>query len=111
MEYAHEHRRHGGWAFGRIMAWLFREERAWVPDSGPELCRLGISGKAAATMRCAAHVRQVFCDRHYGGINYPVGGVGVIPEALTDGGFSRGGQIVEAEAACIPVSSLSNSCA
>ena len=28
---------------------------------------------------------MVFCDRHYGGINYPIGGVGRIPESITDG--------------------------
>ena len=28
---------------------------------------------------------QVFCDRHYGGINYPKGGVGRIPELLAEG--------------------------
>ena len=28
---------------------------------------------------------MVFCDRHYGGINYPVGGVGEIARALADG--------------------------
>ena len=28
---------------------------------------------------------MVFCDRHYGGINYPVGGVGRIPEEMAEG--------------------------
>lgn len=28
---------------------------------------------------------MVFCDRHYGGINYPVGGVGRIGEELAEG--------------------------
>lgn len=28
---------------------------------------------------------MVFCDRHYGGINYPIGGVGRIGEELTAG--------------------------
>lgn len=28
---------------------------------------------------------MVFCDRHFGGINYPVGGVGLIAENLADG--------------------------
>lgn len=28
---------------------------------------------------------MVFCDRHYGGINYPIGGVGRIPEAMAEG--------------------------
>jgi prolycopene isomerase len=28
---------------------------------------------------------MVLCDRHYGGINYPVGGVGEIPRLLVEG--------------------------
>ena len=28
---------------------------------------------------------QVLCDRHYGGINYPVGGVGGIAKSLAKG--------------------------
>ena len=34
------------------------------------------------------------CDRHYGGINYPVGGVGGIPEQLADGLIESGGKII-----------------
>ena len=30
---------------------------------------------------------MVFCDRHYGGINYPKGGVGRIAQALAGGSF------------------------
>ena len=37
---------------------------------------------------------MVFCDRHYGGINYPVGGVGRIPEALADGLRELGSYLV-----------------
>ncbi|KAG1653437.1 hypothetical protein FOA52_006948 [Chlamydomonas sp. UWO 241] len=37
---------------------------------------------------------MVFCDRHYGGINYPVGGVGLIAENLADGIEENGGAIV-----------------
>ena len=37
---------------------------------------------------------MVFCDRHYGGINYPVGGVGCIPEAMADGIIEAGGHIM-----------------
>ena len=33
---------------------------------------------------------MVFCDRHYGGINYPVGGVGRIPEEMAAGIQERG---------------------
>jgi hypothetical protein len=28
---------------------------------------------------------MVFCDRHFGGINYPLGGVGQIPEQMAAG--------------------------
>jgi len=37
---------------------------------------------------------MVFCDRHYGGINYPLGGVGRIPEALVEGITERGSHVV-----------------
>jgi prolycopene isomerase len=37
---------------------------------------------------------MVFCDRHFGGINYPVGGVGLIAEEMADGITERGGHIV-----------------
>ena len=36
---------------------------------------------------------QVFCDRHYGGINYPRGGVGRIAELLVEGLQERGSYI------------------
>lgn len=36
---------------------------------------------------------MVFCDRHYGGINYPVGGVGRIPESMAEGIRERGGAV------------------
>ena len=36
---------------------------------------------------------QVFCDRHYGGINYPRGGVGRIGELLVEGLQERGSYI------------------
>lgn len=36
---------------------------------------------------------MVFCDRHFGGINYPVGGVGRIAQELADGLCERGGRI------------------
>ncbi len=37
---------------------------------------------------------MVFSDRHYGGINYPKGGVGKIAEKLVEGLENHGGQIV-----------------
>jgi prolycopene isomerase len=36
---------------------------------------------------------MVFCDRHYGGINYPVGGVGRIAEAMVEGIREQGGVV------------------
>ncbi len=36
---------------------------------------------------------MVFCDRHYGGINYPKGGVGQIAQKLVEGLEKAGGQI------------------
>ncbi|EFJ24009.1 hypothetical protein SELMODRAFT_174745 [Selaginella moellendorffii] len=36
---------------------------------------------------------MVICDRHFGGINYPVGGVGLIAQELADGLIERGGEI------------------
>jgi prolycopene isomerase len=36
---------------------------------------------------------MVFSDRHYGGVNYPKGGVGRIAQALADGLEKAGGQI------------------
>jgi prolycopene isomerase len=36
---------------------------------------------------------QVICDRHYGGINYPRGGVGVIARELAEGLVEKGGHI------------------
>ncbi|AFY71560.1 carotene isomerase [Thalassoporum mexicanum PCC 7367] len=36
---------------------------------------------------------MVFSDRHYGGINYPKGGVGKIAEKLADGLIKAGGEI------------------
>ncbi len=37
---------------------------------------------------------MVFCDRHYGGINYPLGGVGYMAEQLAEGeGRWREGEV------------------
>lgn len=36
---------------------------------------------------------MVFSDRHYGGINYPIGGVGQIAQKLADGLIKTGGEI------------------
>lgn len=37
---------------------------------------------------------QVLCDRHFGGINYPVGGVGEIAKSLAKGLVNQGSQIL-----------------
>lgn len=37
---------------------------------------------------------MVLCDRHFGGINYPVGGVGGIAKALANGLVDKGSQIL-----------------
>ncbi|MFN6070110.1 MAG: carotene isomerase, partial [Pseudanabaena sp.] len=41
----------------------------------------------------AINAGMVFSDRHYGGINYPVGGVGKIAEKLAEGLDKAGGEI------------------
>lgn len=37
---------------------------------------------------------MVMCDRHYGGINYPIGGVGGIAQQLADGLVEHGGELL-----------------
>lgn len=37
---------------------------------------------------------QVLCDRHYGGINYPIGGVGGIAKSLAKGLVDQGSEIL-----------------
>ena len=46
-----------------------------------------------AEMTPTINAGMVFCDRHYGGINYPVGGVGRIAEEMVAGLQERGGAI------------------
>jgi prolycopene isomerase len=46
-----------------------------------------------ANMTPMINAGMVFCDRHFGGINYPVGGVGAIPEAMAEGIRERGGAV------------------
>lgn len=38
-----------------------------------------------ADMTPMINAGMVFCDRHFGGINYPVGGVGQIAEEMAEG--------------------------
>ena len=47
----------------------------------------------SAAMTPMINAGMVFCDRHYGGINYPVGGTGVLAELLAEGVEERGGVI------------------
>ena len=51
---------------------------------------------------------MVFCDRHYGGINYPIGGVGKIPESLADGLREAGSHLVYKANVSAPI--LQNDC-
>jgi prolycopene isomerase len=46
-----------------------------------------------AQMTPAINAGMVFSDRHYGGVNYPKGGVGKIAEKLVEGLIKAGGQI------------------
>ncbi|WP_407900601.1 carotenoid isomerase [Scytonema sp. NUACC26] len=46
-----------------------------------------------AQMTPAINAGMVFSDRHYGGVNYPKGGVGKIAEKLVEGLIQAGGQI------------------
>lgn len=46
-----------------------------------------------ADMTPMINAGMVFCDRHYGGINYPIGGVGRIPETMAEGIIEKGGHI------------------
>eukprot|EP00891_Asterochloris_glomerata_P002476 jgi/Astpho2/2476/Aster-04200 len=46
-----------------------------------------------ASMTPMINAGMVFCDRHYGGINYPRGGVGRIAELLAEGIEAAGGRI------------------
>nr|AKT95176.1 chloroplast carotenoid isomerase [Haematococcus lacustris] len=48
----------------------------------------------SADMTPMINAGMVFCDRHFGGINYPVGGVGRLAELLVDGITERGSHIV-----------------
>jgi phytoene dehydrogenase-like protein len=55
-----------------------------------------LSGPSFQGFACVlpAAAGMVFCDRHFGGINYPLGGVGLIGEEMADGITARGGHIV-----------------
>ena len=46
-----------------------------------------------ADMTPMINAGMVFCDRHYGGINYPLGGVGRLGEALAEGLEEHGSSI------------------
>jgi len=46
-----------------------------------------------AEMTPMINAGMVFCDRHYGGVNYPKGGVGRLAELLAEGIEERGGRV------------------
>ena len=50
----------------------------------------------SATMTPMINAGMVFCDRHYGGINYPKGGVGRIPQVMVEGIEEKGGRVAYA---------------
>ncbi|GAX80223.1 hypothetical protein CEUSTIGMA_g7661.t1 [Chlamydomonas eustigma] len=71
--------------------------RRYIKD--PELLRFidlecYIWSTVAADLTPLINSGMVFCDRHFGGINYPVGGVGLIAEHLAEGITEHGGNIV-----------------
>ena len=47
-----------------------------------------------AAMTPTINAGMVFCDRHYGGINYPRGGVGRLGELLAEGLQEHGSSIL-----------------
>ncbi|KAM1647275.1 hypothetical protein ACFX15_008396 [Malus domestica] len=55
-------------------------------------CFIVITVKALQTPMINASM--VMCDRHYGGINYPIGGVGGIAKSLAKGLVDQGSQIL-----------------
>lgn len=46
-----------------------------------------------ADMTPLINAGMVFCDRHFGGINYPIGGVGQIAQQLAEGFVECGGEL------------------
>ncbi|KAF5843654.1 carotenoid isomerase [Dunaliella salina] len=71
--------------------------RKYIKD--PELLRFidlecFIWSTVSAELTPMMNAGMVFCDRHYGGINYPKGGVGRIPELLAEGLTERGSHVV-----------------
>lgn len=73
-------------------------ERARAHVSDPELLKFidmecFCWSTVAADLTPIINAGMVFCDRHYGGINYPKGGVGRIAEELTSGIQERGGVV------------------
>eukprot|EP00879_Flechtneria_rotunda_P021395 GHRR01022552.1.p1 GENE.GHRR01022552.1~~GHRR01022552.1.p1 ORF type:complete len:499 (+),score=126.88 GHRR01022552.1:1262-2758(+) len=47
-----------------------------------------------ADMTPMINAGMVFCDRHFGGINYPLGGVGMIAENMAAGIVEKGGHVL-----------------
>lgn len=70
--------------------------RKWVTD--PDLLHfIDIECFAWSTVRADLtpfiNAGMVLCDRHYGGVNYPKGGIGMIPKILAEGIVERGGTV------------------
>lgn len=68
--------------------------RKYIKD--PELLRFidlecFIWSTVSADLTPMINAGMVFCDRHFGGINYPVGGVGQIAEEMAAGEYGYGG--------------------
>jgi hypothetical protein len=59
---------------GRLLGWLRSQVK--ISNGFAQLVSL---------MTPMINAGMVFCDRHCGGINYPVGGVGAITESMLDG--------------------------
>ncbi|GIL74812.1 hypothetical protein Vretimale_2408 [Volvox reticuliferus] len=71
--------------------------RKYIKD--PELLRFidiecFIWSTVPADLTPMINAGMVFCDRHFGGINYPVGGVGRLGEELAEGIVAYGGHVV-----------------
>lgn len=85
---------------------MFYSEHSKRPANSNDQCKHGktlnqygrcpstwkrIDAKGSCFLIC--HFDQVLCDRHFGGINYPVGGVGEIAKSLAKGLVNKGSEI------------------
>eukprot|EP00884_Botryococcus_braunii_P012292 jgi/Botrbrau1/21063/Bobra.0144s0062.1 len=72
-----------------LQAWDTIDQR----DDAKSCRNKGFVQHCAGRVHTMINAGMVFCDRHYGGINYPIGGVGRIPEALVEGIQERGSYV------------------